>query len=55
MANTKLRVFWDITPCKEVKQSHDKPMEAKGERKYSFYSFTTSALEGGERSASRTG
>jgi hypothetical protein len=28
-------------------------MEAQGERKYSSYSFTTSALDGGEWSASR--
>jgi len=30
-------------------------MEAQGERMYSSYSFTTSALDGGEWSASRTG
>jgi hypothetical protein len=28
-------------------------MEAQGERRYSSYSFTTSALDGGEWSASR--
>jgi hypothetical protein len=30
-------------------------MEAQGERMYSSYSFTTSALDGGEWSASRPG
>jgi hypothetical protein len=38
---------------KKVKQSHSTPMEAQGEWRYSFYSFTTSALDEGERSASR--
>jgi hypothetical protein len=28
------------------KQSHNTPMEAQGERRYSSYSFTTSALDG---------
>jgi hypothetical protein len=31
-----------------VKQSHDTAMEAKGERMYSSYSFTTSAINGSE-------
>jgi hypothetical protein len=30
-------------------------MEAQGEKMYSFYSFTTSALDGGELLASRPG
>jgi hypothetical protein len=30
-------------------------MEAQGEKRYSSYSFTTSALDGGELSASRPG
>jgi hypothetical protein len=38
------------------KQFHNTPMEAQGgERMYSSYSFTTSALLGGEWSASRPG
>jgi hypothetical protein len=39
----------------KVKQSHSTPIEAQGERRYSSYSFTTSALDGGEWSASRLG
>jgi hypothetical protein len=40
----------------KVKQSHNTLMEAQGEEKvYNFYSFTTSALEVGEWSASRPG
>jgi hypothetical protein len=31
----------------KVKQSHNTPMEAQGERRYSSYSFLTSALNGG--------
>jgi hypothetical protein len=31
------------------------PLHALGERRYSYYSFTTSALDGGEWSASRPG
>jgi hypothetical protein len=38
-----------------VKQSHNTCMEAQGEDIYSSYSFTTSALEGGEWSASCPG
>jgi hypothetical protein len=34
-------------------QSHNTPMEAQGERMYSSYSFTASALDGGAWSASR--
>jgi hypothetical protein len=36
-------------------QSHNTPMEVWGERKYSFYSFMTLAIDGGEWSASRPG
>jgi hypothetical protein len=39
----------------KVKQSHNTPMKAQGERRYSSYSLTTSALDGGEWSASRPG
>jgi hypothetical protein len=39
----------------KVKQSHNSPMEAQGERVYSSYSLKTSALDGGEWSASRPG
>jgi hypothetical protein len=39
----------------KVKQYLNTPMEAYGERRYSSYSFTTSALDGGEWSASRPG
>jgi hypothetical protein len=38
-----------------VKQSHNTPMEAQGERMYSSYSLTNSAIDGGEWSASRPG
>jgi hypothetical protein len=36
----------------KAKQSHNAPMEAQRERRYSSYSFSTSALYGGEWSAS---
>jgi hypothetical protein len=39
----------------KIKQSHNTPMEAQGERRYSSYSFTTSALDGGQWLASRPG
>jgi hypothetical protein len=45
-------VFWE---CKKVKQSHNTSMEAQGRRMYSSYSFTSSALDGCEWSASRPG
>jgi hypothetical protein len=38
-------VGFDFDICKNVKQSHNTPMEARGERIYSSYSFTTSALD----------
>jgi len=41
-----------IKLIKNVKQSHNTPLEAQGERTYISYSFTTSALDGGEWSAS---
>jgi hypothetical protein len=37
----------------KVKQSRYTPWRRLGERRYSSYSFTTSALDGGEWSASR--
>jgi hypothetical protein len=40
-------------PISEVKQSRYTPSGAWGERWYSSYSFTTSALDGGEWSVSR--
>jgi hypothetical protein len=40
---------------KNVKQSLYTPWRRLGERRYSSYSFTTSALNGGEWSASRPG
>jgi hypothetical protein len=39
----------------KVKQSRYTPWRRLGERRYSSYSFTTSALDGGEWSASRPG
>jgi hypothetical protein len=39
----------------KVKQSHNTPMRAQRERRYSFYSFTSSVLDGDEWSASRPG
>jgi hypothetical protein len=38
-----------------VKQTHNTRMEAQGKRMYISYSFSTSALDGGEWSASRPG
>jgi hypothetical protein len=35
--------------------AHNTPIGTRGERRYSSYSFTTSALDGGEWSASRFG
>jgi hypothetical protein len=40
---------------KKVKQSRYTPWRRLGERRYSSYSFSTSALDGGEWSASRPG
>jgi hypothetical protein len=39
----------------KVKQSKNTPMEVQGEMRYSSYSLLTSALDGGEWSASRFG
>jgi hypothetical protein len=39
----------------KLKQSHYTPRRRLRERRYSSYSFLTSALDGGERSASRPG
>jgi hypothetical protein len=49
--------YWKSThgKIKKVKQSHNTPMEAQGERMYSSCLFTTSALDGGEWLASRPG
>jgi hypothetical protein len=44
---------YDIRPSPDLKQSHNTPME--GEKVYSSYSLTTSAVDGGEWSASRPG
>jgi hypothetical protein len=35
-----------VTCKKQIKQSFNRHVEAGGERRYSFYSFTTSALDG---------
>jgi hypothetical protein len=40
---------------KKLKLSHYTPRRRLGERRYSSYSFLTSALDGGEWSASRPG
>jgi hypothetical protein len=45
----------EATPMCIRKQSRYMPWSAWGERRYSSYSFTTSALNGGEWSASRPG
>jgi hypothetical protein len=50
--------FWVVTLCGlevKVKQSSTRHGDAWGDRRYSSYSFTTSALDGGEWSASRPG
>jgi hypothetical protein len=39
--------------CKTVRQFHKKPVEAQGDRRYSSYSLTTLAVDGGVCSASR--
>jgi hypothetical protein len=44
-----------LTPSSKVKQSLYTLWRRLGERRYSSYSFTTSALDGGEWSASRPG
>jgi hypothetical protein len=44
-----------LPQCIKVKESHNTSMKVQGERRYSSYSFTTSALAGGEWSASRPG
>jgi hypothetical protein len=44
-----------IKKGKKVKLSHYMPWRHMGERRYSSYSFLTSALDGGEWSASRLG
>jgi hypothetical protein len=41
-----------LHPVYILKQSHNTPIEAQGERMYSSYSFTISALDGSEWSAS---
>jgi hypothetical protein len=41
-----------LNTVKKVNQSHNTTMEAQGERMYSSYSFTTSALHGGKWSTS---
>jgi hypothetical protein len=50
-------VSWDTSPCKRRRKVV--PLRSigvhLGERRYSSYSFLTSALEGGEWSASRPG
>jgi hypothetical protein len=46
-----------VTPSTflKVKQSHNTRRRCRGKRKYGSYSFTTSALDGGEWSVSRPG
>jgi hypothetical protein len=47
-----------LATCKRVKKLSSpatRPGGAWGERRYSFYSFLTSVLDGGKWSASRTG
>jgi hypothetical protein len=53
---TSIRYPWHVC-CKanKAKQSHNTPWRRKGERRYSSYSFITSALDGGEWSASLPG
>jgi hypothetical protein len=50
-----LRVSNGARKTIKVKQSLYTPWRRLGERRYSSYSFTTSALDGGEWSASRPG
>jgi hypothetical protein len=44
-----------LHPVKKLKLSHYTPRRRLGERRYSSYSFSTSALDGGEWLASRPG
>jgi hypothetical protein len=54
--NIKPRAAKRHMPCKKVKQSHHKPWRRLGgEEVYSSYWFLTSAFDGGEWPASRTG
>jgi hypothetical protein len=48
-------ILFKLVAVKKAKQSHNTPMEVQGERRYSSYSSLTSALDGGEWSASRPG
>jgi hypothetical protein len=56
LARIALRL-WSVSIIRELKLtlSHYTPRTRLGERKYSSYSFSTSALDGGERSASHPG
>jgi hypothetical protein len=47
--------FHFVKVSKKANQSRYTPCRRLGERRYSSYSFTTSALDGGEWSASRPG
>jgi hypothetical protein len=51
----KRNVSYQMTINVKVKPSRYTPWRRLGERKYRSYSFTTSALDGGEWSASRPG
>jgi hypothetical protein len=50
--NTKITRY---LPLLKVNQSHNTPMEVQGQKRCNFYSFTTSAVYGGELSASSPG
>jgi hypothetical protein len=52
---TKIVIYIYIYISKKIKQSLYTPWRRLGESRYSSYSFTTSALDGGEWSASRPG
>jgi hypothetical protein len=53
--NCSRSLISQLYPTTKVKQSHYTPQTHSRERRYSSYSFLTSALNGGEWSASRPG
>jgi hypothetical protein len=56
VSQTNLLFLWDLKVIiKKLMLSHYTPRRSLGERRYSSYSFLTTALDGGEWSAARPG
>jgi hypothetical protein len=53
LTNSITQAVWNSLKFIKLKLSHYTPRSRLGERRYSSYSFSTSALDGGEWSASR--